>query len=65
MVVHFRADFGFCICFGVLLVGVLQYKGVVNETFFFFGLLVMESIACVLASLGTLNLTVPRWMDVE
>ena len=65
MVVFFKADFSFCGCSGVLSVGVLKHKGMVNETFFFFELLVMESIACVLASLGTFNLRMPRWMDME
>ena len=53
VVVHFKADFGFCVCSGVLSVGVLEHKGMGNETFFFFEL--MESIVCVLTSLGTLN----------
>ena len=58
LVVHFKADFGFCVCSGVLSVGVLEHKGMVNENFFFFELLIMESIVCVLASLGPLNTTI-------
>ena len=65
VVVHFKADFGFWVCFVVLSVGVLEYKGVVNETFILYELLIMECIVCVMASLGTLNSTMPRWMDAE
>ena len=58
MVFHFRAGFGFCDFFDVLLVGLLQHKGMENEIFFFFDL--MESIECDLALLGTLNSMTPR-----
>ena len=59
VVVHFKADFCFCDPSGVLSVGVLEHKGMVNETFLFFELFVMDSIVCVLASLGTLNSRIP------
>ena len=53
----FRADFGFSNCCGVVLVGLLQHKGVLNETLFF---LEIAFILYDLASLGTLNSRMPR-----
>ena len=57
----FRADFGFSDCCGVVLAGLLQHKGVLNETLF---LLEIAFILYDLASLGTLNSRMPRLMDV-
>ena len=57
----FRADFGFSDCCVVVLVGLLQHKGVLNETLFF---LEIALTLYDLDSLGTLNSRMPRWMDV-
>ena len=61
---HFRTDFSFGFWVGAFLVAVLECKGILNETCLTFELSVMESTtAWELASLGTLNSTIPKWMD--
>ena len=61
----FRSDFFGDVAVGVFLTGLLEYNGLLNETCLLFGVLVAElTIACVFASLGTLNSTMPRWMQV-
>ena len=56
----FRADFGFFDCCGVVLIGLLLHKGVLNDTLFFWEI---AFILYDLASLGTLNSRTPKWMD--
>ena len=61
---HFRSDFFGDIVVGVFLTGLLECNGLLNETFLLFGVLVAElTIVCVLALLGTLNSTMPRWIE--
>ena len=61
----FRSDFFGDVAVGVFLTGLLECKGLLNETCLLFDVLWMElTIACVLALLGTLNSSMTRWIQV-
>ena len=58
---HLRNDFFGAVVVGVTSAGLLEHKRTLNETFLFCEVFVTElTTACVLASFGILNSTMPK-----